>query len=388
MGMQRNSIWTKKFVAALASIAACDVAFGLTFQLQPLILEARHTPAWLIGTLVAMGPLGLLLAGPLLPKIISVYGLRLTAIVATIMIAVLLFLFAMLDPFWSWFPLRFVLGIATGALFTTSETWMLTAADDTNRGSLMGLYTSVLAVTFGIGPTIIPFTGIDGWAPWLICMGFVCAGLIPLFMVPFDTAALHSGSGSILSVVRRQPIIFVCAVAATLFDAILISFFTIYAVRVGIPLEKASTMLGVSIIGGVVLYYPMGILADRWSRDAVVAWCTLLTIAAGLLIPYVIDTIFIWPLMLIFVATGFGTYVVALAAIGTAFEGKDVIAASAAIAGTWGIGGIAGPPVVGRLIDVFGIAILPHVLTCIYVVLMVLLIFNGMRVLKPKSVQA
>lgn len=386
MGSSKGNIWNGQFLAALASIAACDVAFGLTFQLQPLILEARHVPAWQIGTMVAMGPLGLLLAGPFLPKLIGIFGSRRAAIVATLAIAILLFMFALVEPLWSWYPLRFMLGIAVGTLFTTSETWMLTTADETNRGQVMGIYSSVLSFTFGVGPTIIPFTGIDGWAPWLICMVFVLMGLIPLFMVQFDDGHLDHGSGSLLAVVKRQPIIFACAVSATLFDSILISFFSIYAVRVGLPLEQASTLLGVAIIGGVVLYYPMGVLADRWSRDGVVIGCTLVTIVLGLLVSPLVDTVFIWPLMVLFVGCAFGVYVVALAAVGNAFKGRDVIAASAAIAASWGVGGIAGPPIAGRAIDYFGIGIFPFLLVGIFVALLTYLMLNGMQVLKQEDV--
>ena len=61
-------------IAAMATVGVCDVAFGLTFQLQPLILEAMGIPAWIIGINAAMGPLGILLIGPFLPRIIAGFG--------------------------------------------------------------------------------------------------------------------------------------------------------------------------------------------------------------------------------------------------------------------------------------------------------------------------
>jgi MFS family permease len=370
-------------VAAMASVAACDIAFGLTFQLQPLILEAQGVAAWQIGLIVAMGPLGILLAGPLLPGTIAKFGARTISATAIVTLFVSLMLFKLLPPLWWWLALRFLFGIAVGALFTVSETWVVTMSTDENRGRIMGIYTSILSATFGIGPTIIPFTGIVGWWPWLIGMTCVAAGLIPLFFVKAGHFSHGDEKGSIVDVVRRQPLIFACAIAATLFDAVLISFFTIYALRAGLPLERASSLLGVSIIGGVFLYYPLGILADKWSSDGTVVACAVITIVLGLLIHPLIDTVLIWPVLLLFVTTGFGVYVIALAVIGAAFKGKDVVAASAAIAATWGIGGVVGPPLVGRLIDIFGTTALPFALVAIYVVLLVLLILNGLRILSP-----
>jgi MFS family permease len=66
-------------IAAIATVAACDMALGLTLQLIPLIQDKLGTPAWLIGLAAAMGPLGILLAGPLLPNLIKKSGAKLCA---------------------------------------------------------------------------------------------------------------------------------------------------------------------------------------------------------------------------------------------------------------------------------------------------------------------
>jgi MFS family permease len=379
-------MWNGTLVAAMASIAACDIAFGLTFQLQPLIMESQGVPAWQIGTVVAMGPLGILLAGPFLPHIMHRYGGKALSAVAILTIMAMLFLFKLLPPIYAWFLLRFIFGIATGALFTVSETWVLTMSSEESRGRIMGLYASILSATFGFGPVIIPFTGIHGWAPWAICICFVALGLIPLFFVRENISSTGEEKGSVLQVLLRQPLIFACAITATLFDAILISFFSIYAIKSGVPLETASSLLGIAIIGGLFLYYPMGMLADKWSRDGVILGCIGITIILGLMITTLLKTILIWPLMILFCAAGFGVYVVALAAIGAAFKGKDVAAASAMIAATWGVGGLIGPPVAGRIIDQFGYQSVPFTLIAIHAGLGLLFAFNGMRILREEKI--
>ncbi len=67
-------IVTGTLVAALATVGVCDVAFGLTLQLQPLIMDARGIPAWLIGVNTAAGAIGVLTAGPVLPRLIGAWG--------------------------------------------------------------------------------------------------------------------------------------------------------------------------------------------------------------------------------------------------------------------------------------------------------------------------
>ena len=58
-------------VAAIATIACCDIAMGLTLQLLPLLMERGGHPAWMIGANTAMGPIGILMAGPFLPRVIG-----------------------------------------------------------------------------------------------------------------------------------------------------------------------------------------------------------------------------------------------------------------------------------------------------------------------------
>ncbi|MCA0432692.1 MAG: MFS transporter [Proteobacteria bacterium] len=367
---EAKTFQTGNFVAALVTIATCDVAFGLTLQLQPLLLERLGMEAWLMGTIAAMGPFGILVAGPFLPAIIARFGGKPVAIAALLTILACLGLFPVLQPLYWWFPLRFLLGMAIGTLFTVSETWMLTVSTDANRGRVMGIYTSVLSVTFAVGPLILPYTGIDGLLPWVICMGFVTAALLPMIFVGVRDVAKDEGEGSYYKVIRAAPLLFLCVCTATLFDSVMMSFFTIFAMRNGVPLETASQALGVSIIVGVVFFYPLGLWADRWSKAGVIAVCATATVLAAFAIMPAVSTWAIWPLTAVMACTGFGVYVVALAIIGDIFKGKDVIAASAAVAGMWGIGGIVGPPLAGKIIDVAGINAFGYVVAGFYLMLL------------------
>ena len=72
------------------------------------------------------------------------------------------------------------------------------------------------------------------------------------------------------------------AATATLFDNVLIAFFTIYGISHGLDLAVASRVLGIGIIGNVLLSYPLGWLADHSSIEMVFRVCAFLP-AIGLL---------------------------------------------------------------------------------------------------------
>lgn len=373
-------------VAALAAVGACDIAFGLTLQLMPLLMERNGWPAWAIGLNVAMGPIGIILAGPFLPKLLGNTGTKRAALV---LVAILITSLAAISvsPFWMWFPLRFIFGLATSALFTISEAWVLSFATNENRGRVMGLYTSLLSVTFAVGPLTLPWTGLEGFLPWGIGIACVLISILPLaFVKVAEDAFRQKEGGGFFAFVRKAPMLLFAVCAATLFDGVLISFFTIFGIRHGLELGTASSMLGIGIIGNVLMFYPLGWLADRWSRKGVMLLTACLTIILALSLLAVITHWLAWPVMMLLTGSAFGVYVVALATMGDSFKGPDLIAGSAAVAAMWGVGGLIGPPLAGMAIDLYGINAMPVTLALFYLLLLLGLVLSGGKLVREVPV--
>ncbi|NJM29045.1 MAG: MFS transporter [Rhizobiales bacterium] len=371
-------------VAAVATVACCDVAFGLTLQLLPLLMEEQGISASLMGANAAMGPIGILLAGPLLPRIVAKYGAKPVTYTVLAVLILSLLAFKLMPSIWLWFPLRFIFGVAAGALFTVSEALVLTSTDDHNRGRIMSLYTTVLAVTFSVGPLIVPWTGIHGWLPWVIGAVFVTMAAMPLAFVNVSADAFkQEEGGGFFKFIAKAPLLLAAVAAVTLFDNVFISFFSIFGMRSGLELDVASTILGVGIIGNVLFFYPMGMLADHWSRMGVVVVSAALTVVLALSLIWLINTWLIWPAVVLLSTSAFGVYVVALAIMGDRFKGADLVSGSAAFAMMWGIGGLAGPPIAGVLIDAFGINAMPVTLAGFYLVLLI-----GLAITKGQLVRA
>ena len=90
------------------------------------------------------------------------------------------------------------------------------------------------------------------------------------------------------------------------------------------------------------------------SRNGVIIGTAIITVVLSLSLIPLITTPLIWPVAILLSAAAFGVYVVGLAVLGDSFRGPNLIAGSAAFAAMWGIGGLAGPPIAGAAIDVFG----------------------------------
>jgi MFS family permease len=367
-------------------IACCDIAMGLTFQLLPLLMESRGIPAWIMGLNAAMSPLGILLIGPFLPAIIARFGSKPVAIAVVLAIIFSLLSFKIFDALWIWFIVRFIFGLAAGTLFAISEAWLLTVTEQKSRGRVMGIYTTVLAVSFAVGPAIIPFTGIFGWTPWLIGIACVALSAAPMALVSVSDEHFRSHKGgSFFAFVRKAPVLLLAVASVTIFDSILMSFFPIFGLRSGLSLQTVSWVLAAGIVGNVFIQYPIGILADKWSRISVIIIASGITALLSVAMIWAVEGWLIWPTVIILGSAAFASYTVALAAMGDHFDGPDLIAGAAAFGAMWGVGGVVGPPIAGIAVDLAGINAIPLSLAAVYLLLLCVLGISGGKLVRGGS---
>ncbi len=179
-----------------------------------------------------------------------------------------------------------------------------------------------------------------------------------------------------LSILRKSPTIYACIFATTTFEAVTLSFFTIYGMRNNLDYATANQILGTGIVGCLFLFYPIGQLADRWSRGGTATVCATVAVALSIATAFTIDHWSIWPLTILLRGGAFGVYIVALTTIGDRFTGTELVGASALVAICWGCGGMLGAPLAGTLIDLYGINILPWLMAACYAIALFALALN------------
>jgi MFS family permease len=242
-----------------------------------------------------------------------------------------------------------------------------------------------VAITFSAGPLIIPYLDVESITPWLLGSVLVLAAGIPLLFVNTGEEFQPNKEQSVANFVRRAPLLLFAVLTLTMFDAVMLAFFIIYGLRSGLDLETASWALGVSIAGNAVLQYPIGMLADHWRRTSIMWLAGAMALAMALALPFAVNSITLWPVAFMLGTAAYAIYTAALAILGDEFKGAELIAGSAAFAATWGVGGIASPPVVGAAIDAFGIQALPVFLIALYSGFLLLLFASGNRLVRAAA---
>jgi MFS family permease len=370
-------------LAAISAIACCNIAIGVMVQVIPLTMEAKGVSAGLIGANTSVGQLGVFLSGLALPLLTRHFSSKYIVLLSIALLCASFLAFLATDPMWAWYAIRFAAGFGIAALFTLSETWITMAAGQARRARVMGIYTSVLTVTFGLAPFLVSYIGFAGPWPWLIAAACMVPGFLVVFAVKVDAPNADDKGKSFATVLRKGWAIYASILATTTFEGICLSFFVIYGMRNGVDYATASQILGTGIMGCLLFFYPIGQLADRWSRGGTATLCAIVAIAFSVLTAYTINHWSIWPIMILLRAGAFGVYIVALTTIGDRFRGTELVGASALVAICWGCGGMLGPPLAGALIDQFSIELVPWMMAACYAFALLALGLNRWT-LEPK----
>jgi MFS family permease len=362
--------------AAIAAITVFGFALGLMFPLLSLVMEKNGVSPKVIGYNTAMQPLGILIGGFIVPLMTRRWGTKPVAIGAALLTATLVIAYPVMPIFWAWFAIRLVQGFAVAILFSVSEAWVVEAATGPARSRIMAIYTGVLSLSFGLGPTLISFTGIESFLPFAIGAAVLLAGTLPILLYrQAESFEPVNGIGglSILGFARLAPVLIVAVSMFAIIDAANLGLLPVYGVKKGLTREAASLMLTAFIAGNVVLQFPIGWIADRWSKRAMMTVCAIATAIGSALVPTAFGSWLIWPVLGVTGAASAGIYTLALAELGERFCGHQLVAGTAAFSTMWGAAALIGALLGGWAIERFGPDGLPLAIATVFIGFIVLI---------------
>lgn len=209
-----------------------------------------------------------------------------------------------------------------------------------------------------VGAAHLTVVGTQGWPPFLVgTTAFVLCGLCLLKVLPklpkFDRG--HAQQASVRRFVPQARLLLFAVFTAAAFEQVTLALMSAYGQGYGSPEARISTLLAVFVAGNIALQIPLGMLAERQGSNRALMFCALTTVLGCLLLPLSFNSVFVWPVAFVWGAASFGIYTMALIKLGERFSGPMLMAGNAAFAMVWGVGGIAGPPITGAIMELVGI---------------------------------
>lgn len=339
----------------IAAAAIFGLTYGLAAPLIALDLRRRGFGETAIGLNAALYGLGALVTAVALPALCRRFGVRAPMAAGLAAVALALPGFPLAPWLWLWFPLRFLLGMASEAVFVTSEAWVNAQSSESSRARQIAIYTAALSTGFALGPSIVSAMGSHDARSYAVGAGLALVALLvalnPRAAAPRVVEEAAS-PGSRLAAMRLVPV----ALAATALNAALetsgLSFLPIYAMRLGWSESGATLLTSTLMVGAIALQLPIGWLGDRYDRRALLILFAALSSAGALLWPFVFAhaglahaLVFVWGGVFV------GIYTLAMTIVGSRFAGGDLTTVYATLSLAWGIGALCGPALTGIFME-------------------------------------
>ena len=345
----------------IATVSVFAIAQGLSYPLLSFILQRQGVSPAMIGLSAAMTPVGFILSSPLIPALARRFGAGRTALTCAALSAVVLALIGWTQNVYLWFPLRFLIGVVTNPLYVLSEIWVIALAPPSRRGRVMGVYSTIISAGFAAGPLCLLAVGTEGWPPFLVGISaFALCGVCLASVLPRLPKVDEAGHRvSVLGFVPLAWLLLFAVVVAAGFEQAALALLPVYGTYHGIAEARMSALLSVMIAGNIAMQVPLGLLAERLTARSVRLVCIATTIFGCILLPLLIETPLIWPMIFVWGAVSYGIYTMSIIELGERFTGSTLIAGNAAFSLMWGVGGISMPPLAGSAMDVLGAGGLP-----------------------------
>jgi len=349
------SPYRRNLIAVMATMTGATLSYSFIVPLLSIILERQGTSSTLIGLNSAAGAAAIFVVAPFAPRLLVRFGpVRVTLFgVAALFVALLLL--PVFPNVWAFFPLRVLSGAGGGLMWIVGEAWINQTVADHTRGRTLSLYTMLMSFGYALGPLLLVVTGSEGWVPFLAGAAIVlAAGAATLIAAGVAPALEGTRSIRLRGIFRLAPLAMTSCFVISAADTLLISMLPLYGARIGLAHSQALFLLTMIGIGGMVLQYPFGWLADHMDRRRLTLIIAVLMLAGSLAMPWALPKA---PYNLIF-AFVFGGLIGALYTMGNILMGErfrdaDLAAASTVFAVVGSVGGLAGPPAGGLGMDLW-----------------------------------
>ncbi len=184
-----------------------------------------------------------------------------------------------------WAAMRLVTGICFAGIYVVAESWLNDRATQETRSRLLALYMVVLYGGMGAAQFLLLVSDPATDTPFMLVAALICLAIVPLVLsaqaAPLVDTPRHV---PFLELYRRSPLGVVAVTSSGLMTSIVFSLGPVYARLSGMNDAAVATFMAGSILAGVLTQYPVGMLADRLERRAVIAGVSLLAalLALGL----------------------------------------------------------------------------------------------------------
>jgi MFS family permease len=339
-----------------------------------------------IGIMASAYYVGLVIGALQVAKCIYHFGhLRVFAIFIGVFNCVSL-MHAISDSVYLCFVLRLVAGISLAGFYVTIESWLLEHTNNNNRGVILALYMICLSSAQAFGQLLLG--EYNGITPFIVVAILLSISVIPVAIKNAKNTKIHEIeliNFRILYKVASSSI--VCCFVSGLVLSAIYSLLPLVFEKISGNSDDTAYLMFSTLLGGMMLQYPIGVLSDRFDRRKVLIAIALLMILFSLSLIFFGHNGFslthLTIIYFIFGGMSFTFYPVALSMVCDTMRSSHIVSVSQGLSMMEGIGSIVGPVIAPPFIKFFGIdrglSVYFAIVTILLVVLLIVRIIKRQR---------
>ena len=343
----------------LSLVAFCTgIIISYFYTVLVILQKYAGYSEFLIGSIASFGPLGLILSGFFVTKLLKKFGFYKIIFISAVTQGLCIIL--MLEFF---HPINlsmcfFIFGIMGGLTWMTMDTWVNIVSNNSNRGKSIGIYNSSVTTGLALGPLIVGVMGTSSRIPLTVCMilvGFKIISLISIKKYVNQVIIPEQSSKMKFSILAISPFVFFAIFCAGIEDSSFLALFPAFMINDFFTDKQIGLYIFIGGLFGVLCQPFIGALSDNFNKRIIIflllfshiCWLMLLNFSNSN--PYLI----IFALMI----SGFAStslYTVTLAYLGERINVTDIAFATSLFIIIYELGEYLGPIIVGFNMNIYG----------------------------------
>ena len=345
------------FIALFASFGLLLAGGGLLTTLVGVRMSEEAFPTEIIGVVTACYSVGFVIATRVCAGIISRVGHIRSFAAFAAMAAISTLVYPLLIEPWLWAVMRLAYGFSLAGLYMVTESWLNDRTPSERRGQVLGVYSIVSYVGLGGGQFLL-LTGRSGsFELFSLAAMLIAAAVVPVTITRITSPELPVVERvGLRDLFNASPLGVVGSALAGTISGAFLGLAPVYARGTGFSDAGIALLMGLSILGGFLLQWPIGHLSDRFNRRDVLMGVSFSMMACSLAIVYATGRSepAIIALAVLWGGLAFTLYPISLSLANDFLEPRQMLGASAGLLLVHGVGMIGGPLVASQLMALIG----------------------------------
>ena len=345
-------------IAALNAVSTLAQVgqFGVAYVVLPVWLAEQGLDATQLGMFASSLWLGQLPGLAVAPWLCQRLGAR-RVIVLSLLCTVLALVGIALAAWPFWLAGGTLAGFGLGLRWIGLEPWLYRIAPAEARGRLVGFHETLIALAPIVAPVLASAFGLHGMALFWIGGVFCIGAFLPLALARKEPAHAETASSRGIHVhlaaqLRERVFQFGVAIALVggMMEAALSGLFALFAHGHGITGSQTTDLLALFGLGGLLLQYPVGWLADHRGVGVAALWCALGTVLVCIALALPMSYLLV--MIAVFLLGGLITAFLTLALIASTMTKSGTMASNVSlISMLYTLSAVAGPLIAGTAMN-------------------------------------